>query len=406
MIEVVNVLAGGYRRTGEPIRNPGALKVKDAYEMAVSPMRNFEREPKCLSEDTGLLVGEFPTALLPREIAADSPDRIRALVCFGGDPLRAMGDPAFASTGFAKLELLVSLDSRMNATAELANYVIATSQPFERHDISVPGDSSYPEPFVQYTAPVVQRPADVIDDWEFFWGVSGRMGIPLTFKYWNYGLRFQDIPEGIKLSLTEKPNPEDLCRYLAKDCAVPFDEIKANPAGVRPPPDPRVVLPAPPGAVGRLHLCPPDVVAELAEVAAAMNPSKGFAFRLTCRRVLHALNSAYRESKEVRQRLPVNYAYMNPQDMAEAGINDGSLVEITSEFGSLRTLARAEERLRRGVVSMTHMFGKLIGGSDPLADGGANVGQLTSLSRHVQPINFMPRFSAIPVNARPINRSP
>ena len=397
MIEVVNVLAGGYRRAGDRIRNPGTLKVKDAYEMAVSPTRSFEKEPKCVSEDTGLLVGEFPTALIPREIAADSPDRIRALISFGGDPLMAMGDPAFAQAGFAKLELLVSLDCRMNATGEAADYVVATSQPFERHEISVPGDSSYPEPFVQYTAPVVQKPEGVIDDWEFFWGVSARMGVPLTFKYWNYGLRFQDIAEGVELSLTEKPDPEDLCRYLAKDSAVPFDDIKASPSGVRPFQEPRFVLPGPPDASGRLELCPPDVGAELASLARE-EPERGFAYRLTCRRILHALNGAYRGSKEVRRRFPVNYAHMNPQDMAAEGLADGDLIEIASEFGAVRTLAKAEDRLRRGVISMTHMFGPLLGSGDPLADGGANVGQLTSLTRHVQPINFMPRFSAIPVN--------
>jgi anaerobic selenocysteine-containing dehydrogenase len=405
VIEVVNVLAGGYRREGDRIRNPGVLKVKDAYEMAVSPTRSFEREPKCVSEDTGLLVGEFPTALIPREIAADSPDRIRALICFGGDPLMAMGDPAFAQAGFAKLDLLVSLDCRMNATAAMADYFIATSQPFERHDISLPGDSAYPEPFVQYTGPVVAKPAGVIHDWEFFWEVSARMGLPLTFKYWNYGLRYQDIAEGLQLSLTEKPDPEALCAYLARDSVVPFDTIKANPSGVRPEMEPRFVKPGPTDAAGRLELCPPDVAAELAMLAVEI-PERNRSYRLTCRRILHALNGAFRDSSEARRRFPVNYAHMNPEDMAADGIGDGDSIEIASEFGKIRTLVKREARLRRGVVSMTHMFGPLVGSGDPLADGGANAGQLTSLTEHVQPINFMPRFSAIPVSVKVLQPEP
>lgn len=51
---------------------------------------------------------------------------------------------------------------------------------------------------------------------------------------------------------------------------------------------------------------------------------------------------------------------------------------------------------------MTHMFGPLVSGPDPLADGGANVGQLTSLTEHLEAINFMPRFSAVPVNVKPL----
>ena len=54
---------------------------------------------------------------------------------------------------------------------------------------------------------------------------------------------------------------------------------------------------------------------------------------------------------------------------------------------------------------MTHMFGPLVGGFDPVAEGGANVGQLTSLTEHLQPINFMPRFSAIPVNVTRVERN-
>jgi anaerobic selenocysteine-containing dehydrogenase len=155
------------------------------------------------------------------------------------------------------------------------------------------------------------------------------------------------------------------------------------------------VLPAP-SEGGRLELCPPDVAAELVELAAEA-PEAGYPYRLTCRRILHAINGAYRESREARRRYPVNYAYMNPEDMREAGIGEDAEVEIASEFGAIRTLARGEDRLRRGVVSMTHMYGPLVSTGDVRADGGANVGQLTSLTEQVQTINFMPRFSGIPV---------
>ena len=126
-------------------------------------------------------------------------------------------------------------------------------------------------------------------------------------------------------------------------------------------------------------------------------PETDFPFRLTCRRILHAVNSAYRESREARRRYPVNFAYMNPDDMAAEGIAEEAKVVVASQFGAIETLARAESRLRRGVVSMTHMFGPLVSTGNVLGDGGANVGQLTSLSEQLQPINFMPRFSGIPV---------
>src|SRR5690606_6025179 len=102
-------------------------------------------------------------------------DKIRALIVFGGNLAMALGDPERTVPALQDLELLVSLDARMNETAQLAHYVIATSQHFERHDISIPGDGLYPEAFAQYAPPVVPKPPGVIDDWEFFWGVAARM---------------------------------------------------------------------------------------------------------------------------------------------------------------------------------------------------------------------------------------
>lgn len=401
MIETCGVLTGGYRRVGDPIRNPGTLRPKVTREMAVSPTRSFEQGPKCLSQDIGPLMGEFPAALIPGEIMAEHPDRIRALIVFGGDPLMAIGDPTVAKPAFQHLDLLVSLDCRLNETAKLAHYVVAASQPFERHEITVPGEGLFPEAFAQYTPPIVARPAGVLHDWEFFWGIAARMKVPLTFKYWTYGLRYEDIALGLPLAADVPPDPEDLCRFLATESRVPFDELKAQPAGVRPDLAPHVVEPGPPDWNGRLELCPPDVAAELAQLAAE-KPETTFAFRLVPRRILHALNGAFRDSRESRRRYPVNFAHMNPADMDDAGIEDGDMVEVTSMHGTILTLAKGEDRLRRRVVSITHMFGPLLGTGNPLRDGGANVGQLTSLTAQLQAINFMPRFSAVPITVRAV----
>ncbi|TAL05159.1 MAG: molybdopterin oxidoreductase, partial [Chloroflexota bacterium] len=174
MIEAVNALVGGYRRAGDLVRNPGTLKPKIVREMAISPTRTWEKGIKCHSADIGKLMGEFPTALLPQEILTPGSGRIRALINFGGNPLMGLGDPDRAVPAFEDLELLVSLDPRMNDTCRMSHYVIGTSQPYERHDITIPGDGMFPEPFAQYATPVVPKPEGVIHDWAFFWGVAAR----------------------------------------------------------------------------------------------------------------------------------------------------------------------------------------------------------------------------------------
>ncbi len=405
MIEVVNALVGGYRRAGDRVRNPGVLNPRVTMEMAVSPSRSWEKGVKCRTADVGQLLGEFPTALLPQEILTPGPDKIRALIVFGGNPLMGLGDPARAIPAFEDLDLLVCLDARMNATCDYAHYVIATSQPFERHDITTPGDALYPEAFAQYAPPVVEKPAGTIHDWEFFWEVSARMNLPLTFKYWTYGKVFDAIDDGLSLSVTEKPDPEDLLRFLCKNSRVSFDELKANPSGVRPELEPHYVQKPAKDFGGRLQLCPQDVTVELLQLLEEESQS-GFGFYLTCRRVLENMNGAYLDSGRSRKKYPLNWAYMNPQDMEEQGIGEGADIRITSDHGEIAAVAKAEPRLRRGVISMTHMFGKLVSpAGDVHGEGGSNVGQLTSLQQYLEPINFMPRFSGVPVNVQLQSRS-
>ncbi len=396
MIEAVNALVGGYKREGDPVRNPGTLKPRTLVETVVPPSRSWESGVKCRTADVGKLFGEFPTALLPREIQEPGPDRIRALIVFGGNPVMGLGDPERAIPAFEDLDLLVVLDARMNETARLAHYVIATSQPYERHDITIPGEGLYPRAFAQYAPPIVDKPEGVIHDWEFFWEVAARMDRPLTLKYWTYGLDFDAIADGMPLDMENKPDPEDMIRFFCKDSRVSFDTLKANPSGVRPDFEPQFVQPRRKDNGARLELCPPDIASEL-QVVLAEEPDARFPYLLTSRRILEAMNSAYRDAARTRRKYPLNWAWMNPDDMAEAGIGEEDEIEIESEAGRIRGRARAEERLRRGVVSMTHMFGELVPSREPDRAGGSFTGRLTSLVDWLEPINFMPRFTGVPV---------
>lgn len=396
MIEVVNALVGGYRRAGDLVRNPGTLKPREIIETVIPAGRSWERGEKCRTADIGTLYGEFPTALLPQEIMTPGADKIRALIVFGGNPAMALGDPERTLPAFEDLELLVCLDARMNETAQLAHYVIATTQHFERHDLSIAGDSLYPEAFAQYARPVLPKPGDTIHDWEFFWGVASRINIQLTLKYWNYGLNYATIAGGLELDMHTPPDAETMFRFLCKDSRVAFDELLANPSGVRSEISPHYVK-ATEDNGARLQLCPADVAAELQTVLDETAQTR-FKYHLTCRRILEAMNSAYRDSEKTLKKYPVNWAYMNPQDMQDDNIAENAPIEIESEVGRIRGVARADKGLRRGVISMTHLYGSLSASTDPRAQRGSFTGRLTSLQHYLEPINFMPRFSGIPVN--------
>jgi anaerobic selenocysteine-containing dehydrogenase len=144
----------------------------------------------------------------------------------------------------------------------------------------------------------------------------------------------------------------------------------------------------------------PEFAAELGRLLAEP-PDRRFGYRLTVRRVLEAMNSAYLGARRTARKYPVNWVHMHPDDVLKEGIAEGAAIELRSATGRVIGVAKAEDRMRRGVVSMTHMFGTLEPSTDPWTQGGSNAGALTSLERGLEPINFMPRFSGIPIDIRP-----
>jgi anaerobic selenocysteine-containing dehydrogenase len=92
---------------------------------------------------------------------------------------------------------------------------------------------------------------------------------------------------------------------------------------------------------------------------------------------------------------------MNPQDMRTAGISSGDMVEIESAHGRIAAVARAEDGLRHGVISMAHSWGDLPEHEGPDApQRGACTNRLVADDADYEPLVGMCRQSAIPVNVR------
>jgi anaerobic selenocysteine-containing dehydrogenase len=401
LLEALNAICGGYRRAGDIVRNVhplfGGHPIK---EQVFPPHRSWEFGPKCRTVDIGPMFGEYPTALLPREIFGRGGDKIRALIVVGGNPLKAIGDPKRTLAAFKDLALLVTLDPRPTETAALSHYSIATSLPYERFDYSGMYDPLYSVSFAQATRPFVNRPKGVIDDWEFFWGLARRMGRPLAIKKPTFGAAHGQIvaPE-LVLSLDEKPQTEELVRWMCSQNILNYEQLMAQPEGVLLQ-DSAFIQPAQDDDGPRLNLCPSDVAGELAQLREDHPINAAFPFRLTSRRQLESMNSAYSNASKTRLRYPVNPAFMNPQDMEEGGLSNGDVVEISSEHGTVIATVQRDPGLRRGVVSMSHGWGAVDSTTDPEGEMGAFVGHLVSIEKDLQPYNFMPLQSAIPIAVR------
>ena len=390
LVEALNVVCGRYIRAGEPIENPGVLSARyPRRAQAVPPRRPWEKGYKSRIEGYGLIDGELPTGILVDEILTPGEGQVKALFVVGGNPASSIPNQRRVVEALRSLDLLVTIEPFMSATARLSHYILPPALQYERADLPFVTFERilYPEEaFTRYTPAHAKPPegSEVTDDWYVFWALARRLGVALTFQ-------------GKALNMEQRPSTDDLLAILARHAPVPFSEIQAQPrGGVWGEPYP--ALPPEEGWQGRFTVAPEDVVAELAELATEAPPDAIYTHRMATRRHRDVFNSAWRQLPAIRQRLPYNKAFLHPDDLAAAGIRPGERVEITSAAGSIVAISEADASVRSGVVSIAHGFG-MLPDEDYLKAGGVNTNLLLSGTDR-QSINAMPQMSATPVAIR------
>ncbi len=127
----LNTLCGHWRRQGETLPNPGVLLPSATPVAQPSPPRQaWGYGEKLRVRGLTNTAGGLPTAALADEILLEGEGQIRALLCIGGNPAVAWPDQLKTLEALDKLELCVTLDIKMSATARLADYVIAVCSPY------------------------------------------------------------------------------------------------------------------------------------------------------------------------------------------------------------------------------------------------------------------------------------
>jgi len=344
-----------------------------------------------------------PTAALADEILTPGQGQIRALICNGGNPAVAFPNQGKVVRALKSLELLVVLDVIMSPTARLADYVFGCKLSLEKPDYSRHLEWYFPDAFAQYTPAFIRPDCDVIEEWEFFWGMAHRMRVPLTLGRAPLGPPVAGRP----VDIDRKPTIEQLMEIEAADARVPLARVRQYPSG-HIFEDARVrVAPRDPASAGRFDLAPQAFIDDLRAVLAegvidggGYRAGESFGYRLISRRMREVFNSTGVHLTALNGKGPGNPAYMNPEDMRAGGLKNGDLVRIESSNGAITAVARADSGLRRGVVSMAHSWGDLPEGEDAASHPslGGCTNRLIADDADFEPLVGQCRQSAIPVN--------
>ena len=392
----LNVICGRVLRSGETLESPYMLFPGDTRRAQVVPPS--DPTPGASQRVRGLrgLAGEMMTNALNDEILLEGEGKVRALIVSGGNPIQAWPDQRKTLEAMEDLELLVVIDHRMTATAELADYVFAPRLQLERADVPNVMDRRFPEVYTNYTDPIIVSGDDVLNEWEVYAGLAARRGTPIV------------LPGG-DLPVEDALSDGDVIDYVYADARLPISEWRKNRGVIHD--KPIRVIDGDPTSGARFAVCPPDVHEELLEVQnerTGLEIFKGidhkeYPFRLVGRRLKHALNSLGSELPGLADVATTNYAYVHPEDLDNFGAEPGDLLKISSPRASVVGVAETDPGIKRGVVAMSHSWGGLSLTDEKVRDIGTPTNRLVTSDNGYDRITGIPIMSAIPVQIRLIS---
>jgi len=419
----LNSVCGRWGRAGErALRSNVLLPEATPRAQPYAPYRAWGYGEKMRVRDLGQAACGMPTAALADEILLEGEGQVKALICLGGNPMMAWPDQRKTMRALQQLELLVTVDPELSATAQLADYVIAPKLTLETPGMTQPIEAlkyfgvgiGYPAPFAQYTKAIVEPPpgSRLIEDWEFFYGLARRMGIALTLVgFYGWGRHVESPPLLCPLDMEAKPSSDQLLEMLTKRSRVPLDAVKKHPHGHVFEEAVDIIAPREEGCAARLELGDPDMMKALGEVDAILRAAPDAAsaddgahpFLLVPRRANNFLNSSGRSITKLTGKRPYNPAFVHSEDLAKLGLESGASAVIASRHGAVVAVVEADDTLRPGVVAMTHAFGGLPeqdDGDERHRALGSNTGRLVATDDEYDPVSGMPRLGAIPISIR------
>ena len=397
LVTTLNTLCGRYLREGERIPNPGTLTPlmpRAAQVMGGGAVPQLGEKSRIKGIAAYMPDGDVPTTVLADEILMPGEGQVKALISIAGNPVSAWPDQLKTIEAMRALELNVTIDIKLSATAKLCDYVIAPKLSLERPDVTLLPDQWFPEPYAQYAPASVHPDFDVIEEWEFFWGLAKRMGTEIV------------LPGG-PMPFDRKPTSDEWLDLVTAGSRVPLDEVRKHPGGAIFPVDVKVGA-RKPEATGRLQAGQHELLAELREVRAEATSAGGgyegdgaFTHRLISRRLRDVNNSSGRDLPEIiKKGLTYNPAYMNPVDLAEIGAKTGDVIEIASDRATILGVVEATDDVPSGVISMSHSWGDTPENDHLVRTIGSSTNRLVNLDRRWEKYTGQAWQSAIPVNVK------
>lgn len=383
-----------------------------------------ERDPgtwRTAATDFPAVVGCFPPNAMPEEILSDHPERLRAVIVSGSNPLRSYADTTAYEEAFKRLDLLVTAEMAMTETAVLSHYVLPSRSAYESWDGTFFA-LTFPGIYFQMRRPIIEPEGEPLELGEIHLRLADRMGLipPIPESLYKaaeeghavFGAALMDYVAREPAAMGSLPFivgktlgkamgsshlaalwgmmqtvPKSFRRNAARAGFTPgismgeelFKRILDHPEGLWiGKVDPDENLADIRTADGKINLVIPELRTELETLAAAreeeaLKPDPAFPLVLMAGRHFSMNANTLMRNPAWNEGRRACTLMMHAADAGALNVTDGQTVRVTTEAGSVEIEVEVTETAHRGHVVIPHGFGIVYDGKIH----GVNVNRLT-----------------------------
>jgi len=311
--------------------------------------------------------------LVPESI----PDKLKAFLVVGGNPLVSMPDSNAFTEAFRKLDLLVVHDLFMTETAREAHYVLPACSHLEKWGVAYTYNVCHCLPFLMLRKKCIEPYYESWSEWKLLTELAKRLGLEEFFPWKTEEelVAFELSKTGLSFDylLHEKPEGD---YYQQKDYGFPSGKF-STPSG-------KIEIYS--EALEKVGFDPlPTYLEPLrSPVNSSQASLKKYPLILsTGVRSLYYTHSQHRGIAELHEKNPEPFFEMGPLTARQYGVMDGDGVEVETNRGKVTMKARVDERVAEGMVVVPHGW-----------TGKANVNLLTDVNC-LEPIMGYPDMKSL-----------
>jgi anaerobic selenocysteine-containing dehydrogenase len=325
--------------------------------------------------------GELPAATMRDEIETPGDRQIRAFVTVAGNPVLSTPDGRRLGEALDSLDFMVAVDLYLNETTRHADVILPPTTALERDHYDLVFHALAVRNTARFSPAVFAKPDDARHDWEIFRDLTLRLGRRLRRK------------PSLRSRLTRRARVStsptaQVALLLRAGRQVSLRALREHPEGV----DLGPLRTSLPGRLQtenkRIDLVPELLAGDLGRLRRWLDErsdptsdrASDGALVMIGRRHRQDNNSWFHNTARLTRGRPRHQLLMHPDDLAARGIDDGSLVEVTSRVGSVRVEVLGTDDIMRGVVSLPHGYGHQVDGTrlrQASKVAGASINDLT-----------------------------